>query len=875
MDERGTGWGEASGTGWSARSGRVGPGRGCPAAQRGGCTPLAGGRCGAWVHDHGPRRWRLGAVLVVAIGVLAGAPGRAGTPDADDGYAPAANGSILAILAQPDGHALVGGAFTTIDGQPCPGLCRLTVDGRIAQGFDVRGANGTVDVLLRQPDGKVLVGGDFSLVLGQARRGLARLNADGSLDAGFSASIDAGTVRALALQADGKVLVGGSFNTIAGVERINLARLFADGRVDPRFNAVTGFNFPYIMALQPLDDGRLLVGGAFQAFGPAQVGNLVRLRADGSVDSGPELSANNRVRTLVREADGRIVAGGDFTQVGPRIRNRLARLEPDGSVSATGMPFANDIVYDIVVLDDGDLVVGGEFTAVGSAQRSRLARLPRGTGVVASFAPAVDPGVLALAVQPDGQVLVGGYFTAVDGQQRLSLARVSPAGDLDTTFRREPTESSFVLASATTADERILVAGSFNTFGGLQRPAVARLRADGAIDSGFAPAPVASNALRTLSALAGGAVAAGGRRGAIPIALRYDSAGTGGTIATPLLGVNVNALLVDAAGRTVVAGDFSQIAGVARANIARLRADGTLDPGFVAATDASILSAAKDAELLLIGGTFSSVNGTPRAHLARLTGSGQLDAGFNPAVDGPVFAVTKRPFGAILIAGAFQTVAGVAQPHLARLLGNGGLDAAFLPDIDGAVDGLVPQADGGVIVTGTFTQVDGQPRAGIARLRADGRLDPAFAPVAITGANATILTATVQRDGKVLVGGRFDAINGAPRRDLARLATGAPALESLRAEGTRVTWQRAGAAAELSDFPVVEVSADGIHFGSPAQMIPMAGGWRADLPIAIGEQVYLRIGAESAGGYYAGSRSRIERVLRHVATDRVFNHGFD
>jgi uncharacterized delta-60 repeat protein len=825
---------------------------------------------------HAPGRRRIGVLVGAVIALLASAPGRAGTQDADDGYAPAANGSILAILAQADGHALVGGAFTTIDGQPCPGLCRLTVDGRIAPGFDVRGANGTVEALVLQADGKVVIGGDFSSVLGQPRRGLARLNADGSLDAGFSTGLDAGTVRALALQADGKLLVGGSFGAVGGVERVNLARLFADGRVDPRFNPVLGFTFPFIMALRPLDDGRLLVGGSFQNFGAAAAPNLVRLRDDGSVDSGAELSANGAVRVLVREADGRVVAGGDFTQVGTRIRNRLARLEADGTVSTTGMPFANSTVNSIVVLDDGDLVIGGEFTAVGSAQRSRLARLSRSPVVVASFAPAVDPGVFALAVQPDGQLLVGGYFTAVDGQQRLSLARVGPAGDLDTTLQRNPAESTFVLATATTPDDRILVAGSFNTFGGVQRPAVARLLPGGAIDTAFAPAPVASNAIRTLSARAGGAVAAGGRRGAIPIALRYDSAGTGGTIATPLLGVNVNAMLVDAAGRTVVAGDFSQIAGVARANIARLRADGTLDPGFAAATDTSILSAAKDAELLLIGGTFSSVNGTPRAHLARLTGSGQLDAGFAPAVDGPVFAITKRPFGSILIGGAFQTVAGIAQPHLARLLGNGGLDAAFLPDLDGSVDGLVPQADGGVIVTGAFTQVDGQPRAGIARLRANGRLDPAFAPVAVTGTGSTILTVTVQRDGRLLVGGRFDTLNGAPRRDLARLATGVPALESLRAEGTRVTWQRGGAAAELSDFPTVELSADGVSYGARGQLSPVAGGWRADgLPIAVGEQVFVRISAESAGGYYAGSRSRIERVLRHVVTDRLFRHGFD
>src|SRR5439155_26989178 len=47
------------------------------------------------------------------------------------------------------------------------------------------GADGTVYALARQADGKALLGGAFTNINGVARHGNARLNADGSLDTAF------------------------------------------------------------------------------------------------------------------------------------------------------------------------------------------------------------------------------------------------------------------------------------------------------------------------------------------------------------------------------------------------------------------------------------------------------------------------------------------------------------------------------------------------------------------------------------------------------------------------------------------------------------------------------------------------------------------
>ena len=93
-------------------------------------------------------------------------------------------------------------------------------------GFDPN-ANGTVRAVVVQPDGKIIIGGDFTTVLGQTRNCIARLNPDGTLDTGFNPNADGG-VYSIAVQSDGKVLAGGFFSTIGGQSRNLFARLSND-----------------------------------------------------------------------------------------------------------------------------------------------------------------------------------------------------------------------------------------------------------------------------------------------------------------------------------------------------------------------------------------------------------------------------------------------------------------------------------------------------------------------------------------------------------------------------------------------------------------------------------------------------------------------
>lgn len=76
-----------------------------------------------------------------------------------------------------------------------------------------------------------------------------------------------------------------------------------------------------------------------------------------------------------------------------------------------------------------------------------------------------------------------------------------------------------------------------------------------------------------------------------------------------------------------------------------------------------------------------------------------------------------------------------------------------------SVSAAVTQPDGKLIIAGKFSAVRGVPRGNIARVNADGTLDPDFDPSLSGGIHCIAL----QPDGKILLGGDFTSLspNGA------------------------------------------------------------------------------------------------------------------
>ena len=197
-----------------------------------------------------------------------------------------ANDAVSSIALQPDGKVIVGGYFTTVNDTNRSYIARLNANGGLDESFDPGlGADDFVESVALQPDGKALIGGWFTSVNAQTRKRIARLNSDGSVDISFDPGDGIGPddifprVYSVTLQDDGKVLVGGKFTMVNSTNRNRIARLNGDGSLDTSFDPGTGANstvFPVV--LQP--DDKVLIGGFFTTVNGVARPRLARLVGD-------------------------------------------------------------------------------------------------------------------------------------------------------------------------------------------------------------------------------------------------------------------------------------------------------------------------------------------------------------------------------------------------------------------------------------------------------------------------------------------------------------------------------------------------------------------------------------------------------------------
>ena len=103
----------------------------------------------------------------------------------------------------------------------------------------------------------------------------------------------------------------------------------------------------------------------------------------------------------------------------------------------------------------------------------------------------MNGNVLAVALQSNGQILAGGGFTAVNDVPRKYVARLNANGSLDTTFLAGLTDGANgpVNAVVNQTNDRILVGGNFTLFNDFPNNNLVRLMTGGSQDTSFDTAP--------------------------------------------------------------------------------------------------------------------------------------------------------------------------------------------------------------------------------------------------------------------------------------------------------------------------------------------------------------------------------------------------
>ena len=230
-------------------------------------------------------------------------------------------------------------------------------------------------------------------------------------------------------------------------------------------------------------------------------------------------------------------------------------------------------------------------------------------------------------MQADGKILVGGAFDFIAGQNRFGIARLNANGTLDTVFH--PNAGGIVRTVEVQADGGVLAGGD----SGLM------IRLDGttgARDSSFNPSPQ------------------GGGFGGVP---------------------HVFSIAMQPDGKILAGGHFSTIGGQIRNNIARLNTDGTADPAFnsdVHGGDSAAIAvytiALQADGKVLVGGSFIRIGALTRNCIARLDpATGAADNSFDPNASALVFSIAVQADGKILAGGRFFSIGGQTRYNFARL----------------------------------------------------------------------------------------------------------------------------------------------------------------------------------------------------------------
>lgn len=314
------------------------------------------------------------------------------------------------------------------------------------------------------------VNGAEQIIAGGDTLELARFALNGTGDANFGLPATFGgtnrTVYTLAFERTvantsvgeyaSRIYIGGNFGQFAA-DSIpqNIVRINYDGSLDSNFNPGNGAN-DEVTAILPLSGtigSPLIVGGLFTRFGGQEHDYLVKLNADGSVDStyNPALSVGDTVFSLAQQIDGstglpngQVLVTGAFNRINKGLPAKLARLNSDGTTDTSFLPDFPTRTLAVAVQPDGKIVVGGSFDTVNGLPAGNLVRLNQDGTTDPTFSANVsgnvDPAnapptaVNTVLIGPDGAIYAAGNFLKANGVPRVNLARFKPDGTLDLTF---------------------------------------------------------------------------------------------------------------------------------------------------------------------------------------------------------------------------------------------------------------------------------------------------------------------------------------------------------------------------------------------------------------------------------------------------------
>jgi uncharacterized delta-60 repeat protein len=239
-----------------------------------------------------------------------------------------------------------------------------------------------------QSDGKIILGGFFISQTTPSRSYLLRLNADGTFDPTFASDGLVYTIKIYVLPDDSLLFlrrVLGGANTLVKRGPNNQRNNAFTTNLGTGFSGGSSFagSSPYLADIKEVSPGNFIIVGSFTSFNGQTAGGVIKISETGVADttflSNAGTGANNHVSSVVIQPDGKIILAGNFTTFNGVSANRIVRLNADGTVdtefsNVIGSGF-NNIATSMAAQSDNKIIVCGGFSTFQGITTKRMVRL--------------------------------------------------------------------------------------------------------------------------------------------------------------------------------------------------------------------------------------------------------------------------------------------------------------------------------------------------------------------------------------------------------------------------------------------------------------------------------------------------------------------
>lgn len=658
----------------------------------------------------------------------------------------------------PDGAGgwYISGGISSVGGTGVSRVAHLNADGSLDTTWTPTVSGGQGVWALEKVGDVILIGGDFTSVNGQARLGLAAIGTDGVLK---SWNPTAAHVRDLIVQGD-TVYVGGGFGTVGGQSRGKGAAVRIGARTNASGTCLDNWDVadcllpwdPVVSGWGPkrlaTDGTHVYIAGSISGFGTG--GSAITRNGLGRVDAvtgTPDASFDPQLNSVEAEAlalsAGTLYVGGQFTSAGGQTRRKAAAF-----ATATGALTAwnPDVTSGDTILDmhvEGDTVyLAGKFEEVGGQGRNHAAAVNASTGAVTPWDPHLCNQSNGVASAAYGVAAAGprayilGDFPCAGGRKAMRAVAVDANGELTSWA---PVFGGPVF-NMDLEGSTVYAVGNFTRVAGAARTRAAAVTTGGALTDwnpnpgGDRPVKVIATPSRVYLGGFFGTMGGVTQRG---VASVDPTTGALDTAFNPVIDGHVRSMALIGT-RLYFGGQFTTVDGTARDRLAAVAAtpgqpgDGELDATFDAGTFSTAwyieaLAGDHDGSRLFIGGSFAGLQSVSRLFAAAVDSvTGAVDNTWAPVLSGnnngyPAVTAFAPTASRVFMGAAGGTV--TMNDGSANLTGPFGVDPSTgALDWAGSVGEIrdIATSPSVLYLAGSFSSVGGQPRANTAAVDHDG-----------------------------------------------------------------------------------------------------------------------------------------------------------